>query len=291
MDDEFKKTLHAKFLFGMKLRNLAKATQEAYWQDLQLFLQFLDGGSPMEITIDDVRRYQVSLIEQKLRPRTINRRIAAVKSFYCQTLNRPWSKDMVPWLKQKRRLPSILSVEEVADVINVTANLKQRTLFKLIYSTGMRSFEARELRANQIDNKRMQIRVLGKGEKERFVPMSEFLLKTLRQYWTDSKEENKSIWLFPGGGEHWQKPYHRVSLRRAFAASKVKAGIIKPGGPHVLRHCFATHLLEAGVELRIIQILLGHSGLRTSQIYTHLRSSFAGQIKNPLDAIANHLTR
>jgi integrase/recombinase XerD len=290
MDDELKKSLHAKYLFGLKTRNLAASTQEAYWQDLLLFFDHY-GRDPRTIVLEDIRQYQVHLVDRKLSPRTINRRVAAVKNFYCLSLNRPWSKDMVPWLRQKRRLPAILSIEEVVRTFNVTRNVKQRTLFMLIYATGMRSIEARTLKPKQIDSERMQILVHGKGGKDRYVPMSEFLLEILRKYWLHSKKENKSIWLFPGTGKGFEKPYCRTSLRRAFTEAKLRAGVTKPGGVHVLRHCFATHLLESGVDLRIIQILLGHSTIKTSEIYTHLRKSFAAQIKNPLDAIADQLIK
>lgn len=290
MDDELKKALRTKYLFSLKTRNLAESTQEAYWQDLLLFFDHC-GKDPRTIVIEDIRQYQVHLVERKLAPRTINRRVAAVKNFYCLTLNRLWSKDAVPWLRQKRTLPAILSIDEVVRVINVTPNIKQRTLFMLIYATGMRSIEARKLTAKQIDSERMQILVHGKGGKDRYVPMSQFLLELLRRYWLFSKKENKTIWLFPGTGKGFKKPYCRTSLRRAFTEAKLRAGVDKPGGVHVLRHCFATHLLETGVDIRIIQILLGHSTIKTAEIYTHLRNTFAAQIKNPLDAIADQLIK
>ena len=123
------------------------------------------------------------------------------------------------------------------------------------------------------------------------VPLSSFLLYTLRKYWVEYKE-NKSEWLFPGGGgDYWKRPYCRTSLRRAFATAKKKANIDKPGGVHLLRHCYATHLLESGVDLRVIQILLGHAVINSTEIYTHLRNKFAQEIKNPLDAIADLLIK
>jgi site-specific recombinase XerD len=139
----------------------------------------------------------------------------------------------------------------------------------------------------------MQMRVLGKGRKERLVPLTPYLLHALRRYWVENKE-NKSVWLFPGGsgsGNHWQHQYCRASIRRAFLWAKEKAGIDKPGGVHLLRHCYATHLLESGVDLRVIQILLGHSVIHSTEIYTHLRSKFAQEIKNPLDAISGLIKR
>jgi site-specific recombinase XerD len=155
-----------------------------------------------------------------------------------------------------------------------------------IYATGMRSCEARYLRVEDIDSSpRKQIRVLGKGGKERMVPLTDNLLFALRKYWVENKDI-KTKWLFPGARLCWEQPYCRTSIRRTFAESKLRAGITKRGGVHLLRHCFATHLLESGVDIRVIQILLGHSQLSSTEIYTHLRSTYAQEIKNPLDAIA-----
>lgn len=211
--------------------------------------------------------------------------------FYIRTLRMNWPQDFAPWVRKKQRLPLLLSIEEVAAVINATDNIKQRTILMAIYATGMRSCEVRHLKTQDIDSARGQIRVMGKGNKQRMVPLSKFLLYTLRKYWVECKE-NKNEWLFPGvGGDGWRKPYCRTSLRRAFVAAKEKVGLEKPGGVHLLRHCYATHLLESGVDLRVIQILLGHSVINSTEIYTHLRSKFAQEIKNPLDAIAELLIK
>lgn len=290
MDQVIHEELIKRFVFTLKVKNLALATQEEYSRDLGYFFLYLGDRDPALATMEDVRQYQVSMIEKQLRPNTVNRRVASVKVFYLETVRTGWPKDFIPWLKKKRKLPIILSLEEVAALINATPNIKQRTIFMTIYSTGMRSCEVRRLTAKDIDSKRDQILIHGKGDKERFAPLTQFLLLALRRYWVECKE-NKSAWLFPGGAEKWQKQYCRTSVRRAFIAAKKRAGITKPGGVHLLRHCFATHLLESGVDLRIIQLLLGHSVISSTEIYTHLRKSFADQIKNPLDAISHLLNR
>jgi integrase/recombinase XerD len=285
MDDLFNK-----FLITMKARNFAQSTIDHYVEDLKIFLRHI-GKDILAVTADDVTRYQADLIGRGYSAGHINKKVAAVKMFYIRTMHMNWPQYFAPWVRTKQRLPLLLSLEEVAAVINATANIKQRTILMTIYATGMRSCEVRLLKAKDIDSPRNQIRVMGKGNKQRMVPLSKFLLYTLRKYWVECKE-NKTEWLFPGGGgDYWKRPYCRTSLRRAFNASKKKAGVDKPGGVHLLRHCYATHLLESGVDLRVIQILLGHTVINSTEIYTHLRSKFAQEIKNPLDAIADLLIK
>jgi site-specific recombinase XerD len=284
MDDLFNK-----FLMTMRARNFAQSTIDHYLEDLKIFLKHV-GKDVLSVQAEDVTRYQAEMIESKYSPGHINKKIAAVKMFYVKTLRVNWPQDFAPWVRKKRRLPLLLSLEEVAAVINATRSLKQRAIFMTIYATGMRSCEVRGLKAKDIDSARGQIRVLGKGDKQRLVPLSPFLLYTLRSYWVNCRE-NKTEWLFPGDGTSWNRQYSGTSVRRAFYAAKAKAGIDKPGGVHLLRHCYATHLLESGVDLRVIQILLGHSVINSTEIYTHLRNKFAQEIKNPLDAIADLLLK
>lgn len=274
----------------MKARNFAVSTIESYSCELLRFLKHVN-KKPHEVEADDVTKYQVMFLENGFSPGSINMKIAALKMFFLKTMKRNWPQDFCPWVRKKQRLPLLLSLEEVAAIINATENIKQRTIFMTIYATGMRSCEVRGLKVKDIDSARKQIRVLGKGNKQRLVPMSNFLLYTLRKYWVGTKSENKTEWLFPGGGQMWTSPYAGTSLRRAFVYAKEKVNIVKPGGVHLLRHCYATHLLESGVDLRIIQILLGHSVINSTEIYTHLRSTFAQEIKNPLDAIAELLIK
>ncbi len=272
----------------MKARNFAQSTIDSYSRELLAFLKHV-GKSPDEVVADDVTKYQVMFLENGFGPGSINMKIAALKMFFIKTLKRNWPQDFCPWVRKKQRLPLLLSLEEVASIINATENPKQRTILMTIYATGMRSCEVRRLKVKDIDSARKQIRVMGKGNKQRLVPMSNFLLYTLRKYWVSTKAENKTEWLFPG--VDWKRQYAGTSLRRAFVYAKEKVGIVKPGGVHLLRHCYATHLLESGVDLRIIQILLGHSVINSTEIYTHLRSTFAQEIKNPLDAIAELLIK
>lgn len=280
--------LMSQYHMTMKARNFAGSTIESYSRELLRFLKHVN-KEPHEVVADDVTKYQVMFLENGFGPGSINMKIAALKMFFIKTMKNNWPQDFCPWVRKKQRLPLLLSLEEVAAIINATGNMKQRTIIMTIYATGMRSCEVRGLKVKDIDSARKQIRVLGKGNKQRLVPLSNFLLYTLRKYWVNSKSENKSEWLFPG--INYRKQYAGTSLRRAFVYAKEKVGIVKPGGVHLLRHCYATHLLESGVDLRIIQILLGHSVINSTEIYTHLRSTFAQEIKNPLDAIAELLIK
>lgn len=280
--------LMSQYYITMKARNFAPSTIKSYNRELLAFLKHV-AKDPYEVVSDDVTKYQVMFLENGFGPGSINMKVAALKMFFIKTMKRNWPQDFCPWVRKKQRLPLLLSLEEVALIINATDNHKQRTILMTIYATGMRSCEVRGLKVKDIDSARKQIKVLGKGNKQRLVPMSTFLLYTLRKYWVDSKSENKTAWLFPG--INWKNQYAGTSLRRAFGYAKEKVGIVKPGGVHLLRHCYATHLLESGVDIRIIQILLGHSAINSTEIYTHLRSTFAQEIKNPLDAIAELLVK
>ncbi|MGZ3806275.1 MAG: tyrosine-type recombinase/integrase [Pseudobdellovibrionaceae bacterium] len=283
------KELLEQFVFSLKERGLTKSTQASYSSIMKKFFIYAN-KDPLEVTMEDIRKFQVHLIDKSFAPRTINQNMAAIKFFYLKTLKRDWPEDFIAWVKVRRRLPFVLSPEEVADLLNAAKNSKQRTLLMTMYAAGLRPSEVRQLRAADIDSKRMLIHVrFAKGEKERFVTLSPLLLEVLRAYWKNSKED-KSVWLFPG--EHDPKiPYSQTSLGRAYRAAKKKAGIQKPGGPHTLRHCFATHHLEMGTDLRIIQVLLGHTLISTTTKYTHLRQSHVAEMKSPLDLIAEKLKR
>jgi integrase/recombinase XerD len=284
------KELFSQFADTMKVRNLAQSTINSYKLFLFEFFKFIGNQDPLSVDYKDVEKYQLHLMDRGLSANTINGKISAVKMFYLKTLRRQWPNDIAPWIRKKRIVPTLFTLQEIASLINATTHIKSRTVFMTVYATGMRSCEVRRLKASDIDSSRMQIKVNGKGGKQRFVPLTPFLLESLRKYWVDYKQ-NKSEWLFPGGLDYWKLPYHGVSLRRAFQAAKLRAGIQKPGSLHILRHCYATHLLESGVDIRLIQLLLGHSVMRSTEIYTHLRSQFAQEIKNPLDAISDLLIK
>lgn len=275
--------LFDQLLFSLKLRNSSENTCQSYVRNLKYFFDFL-GGDPLAATMQDLQRFQVHLLERGLAPRTINTTISAAKFFYLETLNRGWPKDFMPWVRIRRKLPSILSQDEICALIKATSVFKVRVIFMTMYACGLRGCEIQKLTYKDIDNQRMQLRVVGKGGKERFVPISDVLLTALRFYWKECKED-KWTWLFPSDSNPKQ-PCPGSTCRRNYVTAKKRAGITKPGGAHTLRHCYATHLLEAGIDLRVIQILLGHSSIVTTTLYTQLTRKHAAQIKNPLDSIA-----
>jgi integrase/recombinase XerD len=280
MDDA---QLIEQLLFSLKLRSKAQTTQEAYVKHLKNFFAYL-GKDPLSATHEDLQKYQVHLLERGLAPRTINQMVASPKFFYLETLRRDWPQGFLPWVKVKRRLPKILTHDEILRVIQETTVFKMRVLFLTVYACGLRTCEVQRLTHESIDSARMQLRVLGKGDKERFVPISDVLLKTLRFYWKENYE-NKWTWLFPSSHDP-KRPLHGASIRRNWVAARNRAGLTHVKGIHTLRHCYATHLLEAGVDIRVIQILIGHALLSTTTFYTQLTQKHAAQIKNPLDLLA-----
>lgn len=236
-----------------------------------------------------MKKYQVESIERGLAARTINVRSAAIRFFFLNTMKQPWPENFLPQVKTPKTLPTVFSPQEVAQILNHTQTLKQRAILATMYSAGLRSFEVVNLKPKDINSQRMLIHVAeGKGRKERVTVLSQSLLAFLRSYWIKWGHENRSHWLFPSGYDA-RKSYATCSVRRFLRDAKEKAGITTAGCTHALRHSFATHLLELGVDLRIIQILLGHVSISSTTIYTHLRGDIYQEIKNPLDKIAEKI--
>ena len=280
----FMDELIQQFVFSLKLHSRAKTTIESYVRYLGYFAEFV-GKDLLLATPFDVQTFQVHLLERKLAPRTINGTIAAVKFFYIETLKRDWPSNFMPWVPVKRKLPKILTQEEICSLIKATSVFKTRVIFMTTYALGLRTCEIRRLTYKDIDNQRMQMHVIGKGGKERFVPISDVLLNTLRFYWKENKQD-KWTWLFPSDYNS-KHACPGSTIRRSWVTARKAAGLERIAGIHTLRHCYATHLLEAGVDLRVIQILLGHALLSTTTFYTQLTQKHAAQIKNPLDMLAS----
>ncbi len=280
--DDFMKRL----FIDLKGRGRAEGTIENYKKNVSKFLRYI-GKAPELITADEVRQYQITLIDRGLDPQTVNINSASLRFFFLTTLGNNWPSNFVPNMKKKRKLPKVLSQDEVVALINATDNLKHKTIFMAMYAGGLRVSEAIKLKTSAIDSKRMIFTVVGKGGKERNVMLSPALLDAFRRYWVARKNEDKRIFLFPspGGGAG----YSSTSARRGFREAKERAGIKKPGGSHLMRHSFATHLMEMGVELRVIQLLLGHALISSTTIYTHLRQDYLGTMKSPLDIIASQI--
>jgi len=263
----------------MMIRNLADSTIDAYTYHVRRFADFIE--KPLErATVEDVRTFQLYLIQtKKVAYSTFNQAVCALRFFYRHTQPMPWPVTMVPFGKRPRTLPTVLSRDEIDRLLQCTPNLKHRTFLMVLYSAGLRFSEAAHLRISDIDSARMQIRVAcGKGKKQRLVPLSPRLLSELRVYW---KQYRPSDLLFPGKSK--QKTYADTSIQKAMKASAGRAGISKRVYPHVLRHSYATGLLEAGVDLLTISKLLGHASFVTTMIYLHCRREHLINAPSPLD--------
>jgi len=266
----------------MLLRNMADATIDAYTYHVEKFADFI-GKRDKQLetaTTEDVRDFQLHLIEvRKVGWSSFNQAVCGLRLLYSITLPRPWPVAMIPFGKRPRRLPTVLSVEEVDALLTCTPNLKQRTFLMTLYSAGLRLSEAADLQLTDIDSRRMQLNVMrGKGAKQRIVPLSPRLLQELRTYWA---EYRPPLYLFPGKTP--DRPYASTSIQKAIKAAAKRAKIVKPVTPHVMRHSYATGLLEAGVDLLTISRLLGHASFVTTMVYLHVRQPHLQSTPSPLD--------
>jgi len=243
--------------------------------------------SPDRLGPRHIREYQAELFQKrKLSPGTVAIRLAALRFFYTKTLKKPWSIAETPYPKRHRRLPVVLSQEEVARLIDAASNPFHRTLLMTLYATGLRRAELACLKVSDVDSQRMVIHVhAGKGRQDRDVMLSPKLLDELRQHWRRLPRKS-SPWLFPGNCRH--SAGHPINAKTAWHACQQaarRAGLKKTIHPHTLRHCFATHLLEAGADLRTIQLLLGHHDLKETTVYLHLSQRHLKATASPLDSL------
>lgn len=261
-------------------RGLSSATQNHYLRHVERYVVFF-GKSPDLLNLEEVQKYHLYLVQKGLAPRSVNLSMAAIRFFYLVTLKRNWKEDAIPWMKVGRKVPIILSPEEMGRLLLAIESLKYRALLATIYSAGLRISEALALTAKDIDSQRMLIHVrYGKGGKERYSILSNRLLILLRGYWKKNRED-KSVLLFPGTES--TKPIGRNLIRRALLTALGRSGIQKRITLHSLRHAFASHMLENGADIRTIQCLLGHSQISSTTIYTHVTSFSRLGVKSPLD--------
>jgi integrase/recombinase XerD len=270
----------------LQRRNYAKTTVESYIHAVERFAKHFK-RRPDQLNQDHLRTYQAYLLrERKLGPRTVRLHVAALRFFFLKVLKRRYSLDDTPYPKAPRRLPQILSMDEVTRLIDAAGSLSQRTMLMTLYATGMRNAELRHLQVRDIDSRRMLIHIQhGKGGRDRYVPLSATLLATLRMYWRWMKPTG---WLFPGTIAGWRAdtPITPKVVWEACQTAAARAQLQKRVSPHLLRHSYATHLLEAGADLRTIQLLLGHVKLEHTVIYLHLSQRHLQAVANPLDAMA-----
>jgi len=269
----------------LQRRNYSEITTRKYLQYVTAFARHF-GKSPDQLGPNELRSYQAYLLqERKVTPGTAVNCVAALRFFFIKTLKRHQFREFLPYPKDRRRLPTVLSREEVSRLINAAGTLFRRTLLMTLYGTGMRRSELAHLKVRDIDSQRMIIRVVaGKGGKDRDLPLSPTLLETLREYWRWRKPK---LYLFPTRtrGLPVEEPISDKTVWIACSEAAGRAGISKRVTPHTLRHSWATHLLEAGTDLRTIQVLLGHGDLETTAQYLHLSQRHLHAVSNPLDGL------
>ena len=277
--------LRRKMQTDLRIRNYAERTEAIYITRVaEMALHFK--RSPADLSGEEVREYLRHLKEERRVSRSaFVQVIAALRFLYGFTLDRPEMVPHIPYPRQKRRQPVVLSPGEVVRLLKAMPNLKHRTVAMVLYGAGLRISEALKLELSDIDSERMVLTVRhGKGDQDRQVALAEVLLEALRTYWRAYRPRR---WLFPG--KTTDQPLGPSTIQRALKAARVRAGIAKPAGPHVLRHSYATHLMEAGTDLRVIQTLLGHRSLRTTQVYTHVATERLRGTRSPLDALSGAL--
>jgi site-specific recombinase XerD len=265
----------------MRIRNLSPRTQACYLGHVAQFSKHF-GRSPADLDAEHVRQYQVHLVEVKQASWSLfNQAVCALRFLYGVTLGKDWAIEHIPHAKREKKLPSVLSIEEVRRLLGAVKNARQRVVLTTIYASGLRLSEALSLKVGDIDSARMVLHVRrGKGGKDRMVPLSPVLLEQLREHWARVRPQT---YLFPGARP--DKPLNPTSIQKAMQAARLRAGIRKPASVHTLRHSYATHLLESGTDLRRIQTWLGHGSLDTTAVYLHVCSATAAG-RSPLDTLA-----
>jgi integrase/recombinase XerD len=281
--------LRQRMLEELRRRNYSPDTIRGYVHAVEQFAAYFH-KSPELLGIDEIGQFQLHLLEDKqLALGTIALRMGALRFLYKRVLKRrEMDFENLPLLRTPKKLPVTLSPEEVTRLIEAAPNLLYRTLLMLLYATGLRRTEAANLKLSDIDSSLMLIHVhQGKGARDRELPLTQKMLDALRQYWRACKIKPR-VYLFPS---HWEttaeeKPISDKTVWNACHEAALRAGITKRLGPHTLRHCFATHMLEAGSDLRTIQLLLGHQRLKETAIYLHLSRRHLHAAVNPLDQIS-----
>ena len=283
MTHEKMSPLRERLLEDMRIHGMGDKAQKAHIRAIKHFAKFLK-RSPDTATPDDLRAYQLHMTDTEVTPPTFNARIMALRFLFGTTCRCEDMKRYMQFRTQPRKLPSVLSIEEVSEVLAAAPGpgLKYRAALSISYGAGLRASEVCSLKVSDIDSDRMLIHVdEGKGGKDRKVMLSPDLLDLLRDYW---REAQPAGWLFPG--EPKINPISPRQLNRAFTSAKHMAGVKKPATLHTLRHSFATHLLEANTDVRVIQVLLGHAKLTTTARYTHVATKTIRDTVSPYEMLA-----
>ena len=278
--------LRQRFIEDMTVRGFTEKTRRSYIRIVSGFAVFL-GRSPDTATAEDIRRFQIHQSERGMHAPGMNGTVAALRFFLTQTLDRPDLSRKLIRLRYPRKLPTVLSAEEVARLLAATKCLKHRAALSVAYGAGLRVAEVAALKVGDIDSARMLIRVeRGKGGRYRHALLSPELLALLRAWWQEGRRQGVMLqggWLFPG--QDPGKPISTRQLARVVEEAAQTAGLTKHASPHTLRHSFATHLLEDGVDIPVIQVLLGHAKLDNTALYTRVATRTVRTVTSPLDKI------
>jgi len=280
--------LRTRMLEDMQLHGFSRSTQKAYVRSIAKLAKYYH-KSPDLITEEELRQYFLDLTqEQKVSRSTATVDLCAIKFFFETTLQRPWPSLQLMRPPQVKKLPVVLSREEVFRVLSAVRFPVYQACLSTIYSCGLRLSEGCFLRVEDIDSSRMMVRVLGKGSKERDVPLPERTLFRLREFW---RTHHSQEWLFPARLRHdgYSQPVKPKNVQIAFRRAVRQSGIKKAAHVHTLRHSYGTHLLEAGVNLRVIQCILGHESPRTTAIYTHLTPQVIESVSQTINQIVSTL--
>ena len=272
--------LRRRMIEDMTVRNLSPATQRSYLNAVSKFSRYF-GRSPDHLGLEDVHAFQVHLVATGISWPALNQIVCALRFFYGVTLGHSTIPERIAYAREPRKLPVVLSADEVVSFLEAIPSLKSRIALTTVYATGLRVSEVAFLKVADIDSQRMVIRVeQGKGGRDRYVMLSPQLLKILRAYWRLTRPTR---WLFPGRDS--QRPLDATVLHAACRSAHIAAGLNKRVTVHTLRHSFATHLLENGADIRVIQVLLGHASLQSTARYAQVATKTISQTPSPLDRL------
>jgi len=278
--------LRQRMLEDMHMRKLAPKTQQSYIRAVSRFAKYL-GRSPDTASAEDLRRYQLHLVDAGTSPITLNATITGLKFLFDVTLGHGDVLAKMQSIRVPRKIPVVLNKQEVARLIACAGNLKHQTALALAYGTGLRANEVVSLRVTDIDSQRMTLRVeQGKGGRDRYAMISPVLLERLRVWWRVARAQGRMLdggWLFPGMDPI--NPLTARQLNRAIHEAATLAKINKRVSMHTLRHSFATHLLEQKVDIRVIQVMLGHKKLETTALYTQVATEVLKEVISPLETL------
>ena len=272
--------LRRRMIEDMTVRNLSPATQQSYLNAVSKFSRYY-GRSPDHLGLDDVHAFQVHLVATGISWPSLNQTVCALRFFYGVTLGHATIPERIAYARTPRKLPVVLSADEVVSFLEAIPSLKARIALTTVYAAGLRVSEVVSLKVADIDSQRMVIRVeQGKGGRDRYVMLSPQLLRILRAYWRLTRPTR---WLFPG--RDGERPLNQTVLHAACRSACIAAGLNKQVSVHTLRHTFATHLLENGADIRVIQVLLGHASVATTTRYAQVATKTISQTPSPLDRL------